>query len=70
MVDISLPTFYQNLLAVWIDKKDYIKMDERYKGNDNDIDCVQIESRSIFDETLFLTNIYIDSITFVMKMGS
>ena len=55
-----MPTFYQNLIAVWIDMKDYIKIDEGYRGNEIFLnnDCVQIGGHSIFYETLFLKNIY------------
>lgn len=59
-VNIVLPTFYKNVLIAWIDIKEYIKIEERYRGNEIlfNNEFVQIEGHTVFDENLFLKNIY------------
>ena len=59
-VDILLPTFYQDLLCAWIDMKNYIKVEERYRGNEIifNNEFIQIEDHTVFNENMFLKNVY------------
>ena len=59
-VKLMLPSFYQNLLKAWIDMKEYVKTEERYKGNEilYNNNFIQLEGQTLFEETLFKKNIY------------
>lgn len=59
-VEIMLPTFYESLLKSWKDMKEYVKTEERYRGNEimYNNKYIQLEGQTLFDEKLFLKNIY------------
>ena len=54
-VKLMLPSFYQNFLKAWIDMKEYVKTEERYRGNEilYNNNFIQLEGQTLFEETLF-----------------
>ena len=60
MIDVQLPKYYQDLLNIWLDMKEFIKKDTIHKGNEIFFNnrFIHKNGKTYFNENLFLKNTY------------